>query len=52
MHLLDDNRVIAVTAANNPRDIRAGTAMIKSAKQVDPAAIADPATPLQSLIPR
>ncbi len=52
VHLLDDNRVIAVTAANNPRDIRAGTAMIKSAKPVDPAAIADPATPLQSLIPR
>ena len=52
IHLLDDNRVIAVTTANNPRDIRAGTAMIKSAKPVDPDAIANPATPLQSLVPK
>ena len=52
IHLLDDNRVIAVTTANNPRDMRAGTAMIRSAKPIDPAAIADPAVPLQSLIPR
>ena len=52
IHLLDDDRVIAVTTANNPRDIRAGTAMIKSAKPIDPAAIADPVVPLQSLIPR
>ena len=52
VHLLDDNRVIAVTTANNPRDIRAGTAMIKSARPVDANAIADTAKPLQSLIPR
>ena len=52
VHLLEDNRVIAVTAANAARDIRAGTAMIRSAKPVDAAALADPATPLQSLIPR
>ena len=52
VHLLDDNRVIAVTTANAPRDIRAGTAMIQSAKPIDPIAAADPAIPLQSLIPR
>ena len=51
VHLLDDNRVIAVTAANNPRDIRAATAMIKSGKPVEMAGLADPATSLQSLIP-
>ncbi len=52
VHLLDDDRVIAVTAVNAARDIRAGTAMIKAARPVDAAAIADPATPLQSLVPR
>jgi 3-phenylpropionate/trans-cinnamate dioxygenase ferredoxin reductase subunit len=52
VHLLDDNRVIAVTAANTPRDIRAGTAMIKSAKPIDAASVADTAKPLQFLIPR
>ena len=52
VHLLDDDRVIAVTAANAPRDIRAGTAMIQSAKPIDAAAVADPSTKLQSLIPR
>ncbi len=52
VHLLDDDRVIAVTAANAPRDIRAGIAMIQSAEPIDAAAIADPAIKLQSLIPR
>jgi 3-phenylpropionate/trans-cinnamate dioxygenase ferredoxin reductase subunit len=52
VHLLDDNRVIAVTTANAPRDIRAGTAMIKSAKPIDPEAIANPAIALQSLVPK
>jgi 3-phenylpropionate/trans-cinnamate dioxygenase ferredoxin reductase subunit len=49
VHLAQDGSVIGVTAANNPRDIRAGQALIKSRRPVDPAALADPAVPLQQL---
>jgi 3-phenylpropionate/trans-cinnamate dioxygenase ferredoxin reductase component len=52
VHLAEDGCVIGVTAANNPRDIRAGQALIKSRRPVDAAALADPAVPLQKLIPR
>jgi 3-phenylpropionate/trans-cinnamate dioxygenase ferredoxin reductase subunit len=51
-HLLDDNIVVGVTAANMPRDIRAGTAMIQARLPVDADALADPGIPLTSLIPR
>jgi Reductase C-terminal len=44
--------VIGVTAANNPREIRAGQALIRSRRPIDAAALADPAVPLQRLIPR
>ena len=45
-----DDSVIGVTAANNPRDMRVGQALIKARCVVDPAAAADPAVPLQRLI--
>lgn len=52
VHLADDNTVIGVTAANNPREIRAGQALIKAKCPVDPEALADPTVPLQHLIAR
>jgi 3-phenylpropionate/trans-cinnamate dioxygenase ferredoxin reductase subunit len=52
VHLAEDGCVIGVTAANNPRDIRAGQAMIKARRPVDEAALAASAAPLQTLIPR
>ncbi len=52
VHLAEDGCVIGVTAANNPREIRAGQALIKSRRPVDAGALADPAVPLQKLIPR
>jgi 3-phenylpropionate/trans-cinnamate dioxygenase ferredoxin reductase component len=50
VHLADGDIVIGVTAANNPRDVRVGQALIKARCVVDPAAAADPAVPLQRLI--
>jgi 3-phenylpropionate/trans-cinnamate dioxygenase ferredoxin reductase component len=50
VHLDADGCVIGVTAANNPRDIRAGQSLIKSRQPVDQTALADPAVPLQRLI--
>jgi 3-phenylpropionate/trans-cinnamate dioxygenase ferredoxin reductase component len=52
VHLAADDSVIGVTAANNPREIRAGQALIKARRPVDAAAIADATVPLQKLIPR
>jgi 3-phenylpropionate/trans-cinnamate dioxygenase ferredoxin reductase component len=52
VHLAEDGCVIGVTAANAPREIRAGQALIKSGKPVDVSRIADAAVPLQQLIPR
>lgn len=52
VHLRDDNSVIGVTAANMPRDIRAGTAMIQSGLPVDADALADARATLSSLVPR
>jgi 3-phenylpropionate/trans-cinnamate dioxygenase ferredoxin reductase subunit len=52
VHLAEDGSVIGVTAANNPRDIRAGQALIRSRQPVDPAALADTKVPLQQLIRR
>ena len=50
VHLAEDGCVIGVTAANNPREIRAGQALIKSRRPVDAAMLADPTVPLQRLI--
>ena len=52
VHLAADGSVIGVTAANNPREIRSGQALIKSRQAVDRAGLADPTVPLQRLIPR
>ena len=52
IHLAEDGSVIGVTAANNPREIRAGQALIKSRRQVDPKAAADVSIPLQNLLRR
>jgi 3-phenylpropionate/trans-cinnamate dioxygenase ferredoxin reductase subunit len=50
VHLAGDGSVIGVTAANNPREIRAGQALIKSHKVVDAAKLADASVPLQRLM--
>lgn len=50
VHLAVDGSVIGVTAANNPREIRAGQALIKSHKLVDAAKLADASVPLQRLM--
>ena len=52
VHLAEDGRVIGVTAANNPREIRAGQALIKAKCLVDPVLLADPGVPLQRHIGR
>ncbi len=44
--------MIGVTAANNPREIRAGQALIKSRRPVDADAVADGAVSLQRLMGR
>ncbi len=49
VHLAADGTVIGVTAANAPRDIRAGTALIRAKRRPDPAQLADPTIPLQSV---
>ena len=50
VHLAEDGSVLGVTAANNPREIRAGQALIKSRKVVDEAKLADASLPLQRLM--
>jgi 3-phenylpropionate/trans-cinnamate dioxygenase ferredoxin reductase component len=52
VHLAADDSVVGVTAANNPREIRAGQALIKSRRPIDTVSLADPMIPLQRLIPR
>jgi 3-phenylpropionate/trans-cinnamate dioxygenase ferredoxin reductase subunit len=52
VHLAGDGSVIGVTAANNPREIRAGQALIKGRLPVDKASLADPSVPIQRLIAR
>jgi 3-phenylpropionate/trans-cinnamate dioxygenase ferredoxin reductase component len=50
VHLAEDGSVLGVTAANNPREIRAGQALIKSRKVVDEAKLVDASLPLQRLM--
>jgi 3-phenylpropionate/trans-cinnamate dioxygenase ferredoxin reductase component len=50
VHLAEDGSVLGVTAANNPREIRAGQALIKSRKVMDEAKLADASVPLQRLM--
>ncbi len=46
VHLDAADRVIGVTAAGSPRDIRAGTALIRACCPVDPRLVADASLPL------
>lgn len=52
VHLAGDGGMIGVTAANNPREIRAGQALIKQRAKPDPAVLADGSIPLQRLMGR
>jgi len=52
VHLAADDTVVGVTAAGSPRDIRAGTALIKARRPVDPVLLANPVIPLQRLLGR
>jgi 3-phenylpropionate/trans-cinnamate dioxygenase ferredoxin reductase component len=52
VHLARNGSVVGVTAANNPREIRAGQALIKAQRPVDERMLADPNVPLQRLIGR
>jgi len=51
VHLDAQGTVIGVTAANNPREVRAGMALIKARARPDPSKLADPAVGLQTLMP-
>ena len=46
VHLDAADRVIGLTAAGSPRDIRAGTALIRAGCPVDPRLVADASLPL------
>ena len=50
VHLAADDRVVGVTAANAPREIRAGTALIRAGRAVAAGRVADPGVALQSLL--
>lgn len=52
VHLDDAGAVVGVTAANNPRDVRAGTALIQARARPDPGQLADPTVSLRGLILR
>ncbi|MSP05255.1 MAG: hypothetical protein EXR05_08465 [Acetobacteraceae bacterium] len=52
VHLDADGVVIGVTAANNPREIRAGMGLMKARVKADQEKLADPAVGLQTLISR
>lgn len=52
VHLDDAGAVVGVTAANNPRDIRAGTALIQARARPDPGQLAAPTVSLRGLILR
>jgi 3-phenylpropionate/trans-cinnamate dioxygenase ferredoxin reductase subunit len=48
-HLSADGRVVAVTGVNAPRDVRAGTTLIRSGEPVDVMVLADRRVPVQRL---
>lgn len=50
VHLAEDGSVLGVTAANNPREIRAGQSLIRSRKVPDAGKLADAGVPLQRLM--
>ncbi len=50
VHLAADGRVVGVTAAGAPREIRAGMALIRAGQPVDAARVADAGVALQALL--
>jgi 3-phenylpropionate/trans-cinnamate dioxygenase ferredoxin reductase subunit len=48
VHLDAEGRVVGVSAAGAPREIRLGTQLIRSGRVVDPRVLADPTVPLGS----
>ena len=50
VHMAADNSLVSVTAAGSPRDIRAGTALIRSRRALDPLLLADASVPLQQVL--
>ena len=48
-HLDAENRLVAATGVNAPREVRAAQSIIRARRPVDPAALADMKTPLQKL---
>ena len=52
VHLAEDGSVVGLTAANNPREIRVGQALIRAKRPVDADTVADLSVPLQRLIGR
>jgi len=52
VHLAEDGAVVGVSAADNPREIRAGTALIQARARPDVGQLADATVTLRSLIPR
>ena len=50
VHLGADDRVVGVTAANAPREIRTGMALIRAARPVDAGLVGDSAVALQGLV--
>ncbi|MEO8714692.1 MAG: FAD-dependent oxidoreductase [Acetobacteraceae bacterium] len=50
-HLAEDGVIVGVTAADNPRDIRVGTALIAARASPDVGRLVDPTVPLRGLIP-
>jgi 3-phenylpropionate/trans-cinnamate dioxygenase ferredoxin reductase subunit len=52
LHLSEDGTICGMTAANNPRDIRAGKTFVKQKLKADPALVADPAVPFQKIAVR
>jgi 3-phenylpropionate/trans-cinnamate dioxygenase ferredoxin reductase component len=49
-HLDGEDRVVAATGVNAPRDIRAAQSMIRAARPVDPAILGDVTVPLQRIV--
>lgn len=49
-HLDKEERVIAVTTANEPKAAKAGQMLIRSNQPVDPRSLGDPGVSLQALV--
>ena len=52
VHLDADGVVVGVTAANNPREVRAGMALIKARARPDVGKLEDAGVGLQTFVPK